>query len=40
MDHVGTILKVIGFVALLSLAGVYAADYLWIIPRVRMRSAR
>jgi hypothetical protein len=29
MDRVGNILKVIGFVVLVSLVAVYAADYAW-----------
>lgn len=40
MDRLGTILKVIGFVAVLSLAGVYASDYLWIDYRLGHTTGR
>jgi len=38
MDRIGTLVKVIGFVAVLSLAGVYASDYLWIDYRLSHTS--
>jgi len=34
VDHLGPFLKVVGFVVLVSLVGVYASDYVWIQYRL------